>query len=319
MFKKFLVFLFISLIAVGGGVGTYFATSENTKEDKSPKQSEIQYEADEEEITFLEYPDKSQEEKEILERYSNNNDYKIIPVSGSKFKGYLVAIYEPNRIKVVASSKIGASGEYVTEMVKDNNALIGINAGGFADPNNNGDGGTPLGITITKNKMISSNRYTDSRGGIIGFDVNNKLILEQLDEESVVSRGMRDCISFGSYLVKGGQAKEMSGSGAFGPYGRTARSVIGQREDGIVLLLCVDGDRTKDEGATLGEVTEIMQRYGAINVSNLDGGTSCQLVVGNKMINDPTSLNGEHRSRPVSTAFILEKDDVDNGDKSKIE
>lgn len=318
--KKILIFLFLIVVAIVVGVGAYFMNSKKVKKDEIKKVSKVQNEVEEkeEQATLLEFPDKSNEEREILERYSNNNDYKVIPVSGSKFKGYLVAVYEPARIKVVASSTIGASGEYVDKMVKDNDALLGLNAGGFADPNNNGDGGLPLGITITKNRMISSDEYGDSRGGVIGFDANNKLILERLDENSVVQSGIRDCISFGPYLVKDGVAREMTGSGAFGPEGRTARSVIGQRDDGIVLLLCVDGDRTQGEGATLGEVTEIMQRYGATNVSNLDGGTSCQLVVGDKMINDPTSLKGEHRSRPVATAFILEKDDSDNGDSSRV-
>ena len=61
-----------------------------------------------------------------------------------------------------------------------------------------------------------------------------------------------------------------------------------------------------------------MQKYGAVNATNLDGGTSCQLVVGSKMINDPTSLSGEHRSRPVASAFILDADDANNGDSSAV-
>ena len=325
--KKVLIVVVLIILAIAIGVGAYFITSnkEDGKKTTSNKNKEVakveenkEEEEPIEEITYLEYPDKSEEEREILERYSNNNDYKVIPVRGSKFKGYLVAIYEPSRMHVVASSKIGTSGEYVTKMVSDNNALVGINAGGFADPNFDGDGGTPLGITITRNKMISSDKYGDSRGGVIGFNANDQLILEALDSKSVVTKGMRDCISFGPYLMVDGQAKTMTGSGAFGPTGRTARSVIGQRADGIVLLLSVDGDRTKGEGATLGEVTQIMQKYGAVNVSNLDGGTSCQLVVGSEMINDPTSLNGEHRSRPVATAFILDSDDANNGDSTAV-
>lgn len=320
MGKKVLVFIVIIVLAAGVGVGAYFMTSKDNKSSDSQETSGTAKvkEEKEENVEYLEFPEASEEDRQVLERYSNNNDYKVIPVSGSKFEGYLVAIYEPKRMHVVASSKIGAAGEYVTKMVKDNDAIVGINAGGFADPNFDGDGGTPLGITITKNRMITTDKYSDSRGGIIGFNANNELVLEALDSKSVVSKGMRDCISFGPYLVKDGQAKEMTGSGAFGPKGRAARSVIGQREDGIVLLLCVDGDRTKDEGATLGEVTEIMQKYGATNVANLDGGTSCQLVVDDEMINDPTSLEGEHRSRPVATAFILDSDESNDGDSSAV-
>ena len=320
--KAWIVILVLIVIAAGAGAGYYFMTSKGIEPkeilNKLDNNSSKEEEPKEEEVKYLEYPDLSEPERQVLERYSNNNDYKIIPVSGSKFKGYVVAIYEPERIHAVITSKRGYSGEYVDKMVSDNNAIVGINAGGFLDPDFNGDGEDPLGLTITKNRMVVSDKYPDSRGGVVGFDSNNRLILEALDSSSAISRGIRDCISFGPYLLVNGEVKKMTGSGAFGPTGRTARSAIGQREDGIVLLLCVDGDRTKGEGATLGEVVEIMQRYGAVNVSNLDGGTSCQLVVGDKMINDPTSLNGEHRSRPVASAFILENDGANNGDNSLI-
>ena len=321
--KKVLIVVILIILAVGIGVGAYFMTSKEDKKDakaepnKTAKIEEnlVEQEPDEE-VTYLEYPDKSEEERQILERYSNNNDYKVIPISGSKFSGYLVAIYEPSRMHVAVTSKMGNDGEYVDKMVSDNNAVVGINAGGFLDADFNGDGSTPAGLTIARNKMVVSEKYTNSRGGVVGFDANDKLVLEDLDSNSVVSKGMRDCVSFGPYLIVNGQAKKMTGEGAFGPTGRTARSAIGQRDDGIVLLLCVDGDRTKGEGATLPEVIEIMQKYGAVNASDLDGGTSCQLVVEDKMINDPTSLNGEHRSRPVATAFVLDADDSNNGDSS---
>lgn len=321
--KKVLILIILIILAIGIGVGAYFITSKNGKNKKNPEpkkvaKTEEKIEEQDEEVTYLEFPDKSEEDRQILERYSNNNDYKVIPVSGSKFKGYLIAVYEPSRMHVAVTSKMGIDGEYVDKMVSDNNALVGINAGGFADADFNGDGSTPAGLTITKNKMVVSDKYTNSRGGVVGFNANDKLVLEDLDSKSVVSNGMRDCVSFGPYLIVNGQAQKMTGSGAFGPTGRTARSAIGQRDDGIVLLLCVDGDRTKGEGATLPEIIDIMQKYGATNASDLDGGTSCQLVVGSKMINDPTSLNGEHRSRPVATAFVLDADDSNNGDSSAV-
>lgn len=326
MKKKGLIILLLVIVAAGIGIGAYFMSSKDSGKEakvepkKEAKQVEENVEEQEpdEEVTYIEFPDKSEAEREILERYSNNNDYKVIPVSGSKFSGYLVAVYEPSRMHVAVTSKMGNDGEYVDKMVADNNALLGINAGGFADADFNGDGGTPAGLTIARNKMVVSEKYTNSRGGVVGFTAQDKLVLKNLDSKSVVSEGMRDCVSFAPYLIVDGQAQTMTGSGAFGPSGRTARSVIGQREDGIVLLLCVDGDRTKGEGATLPEMIEIMQKYGAVNASDLDGGTSCQLVVGNKMINDPTSLNGEHRSRPVATAFILDSDDSNNGDSSAV-
>lgn len=298
---------------------------ENKKEEKNStnenKVAEVpaQEAEPEEPVTYLEFPEKSEEEREILERYSNNNDYKVIKVSGSKFKGYLIAVYEPERVNVVATSKMGTEGEYVTEMAESNKSYVAINAGGFADENFNGDGGTPLGITVSKGNMITTTQYKNGNAGVIGFNSDNKLVLEQFNSDEVTANDIRDCVSFGPYLIKDGVTQKLTGVGALGPSSRAARTIIGQREDGIVLFLVVDGDRTKGEGATLGEVTEIMNKYGAVNAANLDGGTSSQMTVGTKLINDPTSMNGEHRTRPVATAFILSPDEKDNGDSTVVE
>lgn len=290
---------------------------EEKKSENTVKQTEKK-ENNEEQVTYLEFPDKSEEERQILERYSNNNDYKVIEINENKFKGYLIAIYEPERVNVVTSSKIGVEGEYLTEMSENNKSFVAINAGGFADENFNGDGGTPLGITVTKNNMVTTSQYKNGNAGIIGFNSENKLVLEKYTSDETTANGIRDCVSFGPYLIKDGETQKLTGSGALGPSSRAARTVIGQREDGIVLFLVVDGDRTKSEGATLGEVTDIMKKYGAVNAGNLDGGTSSQMTVGNTLINDPTSMNGEHRTRPVATAFILSADESDNGDKTAI-
>ena len=188
--KSILIFILFVILAVGIGVGVYFVTNSKNNTQETSGKVELNNEENEKvlqdeqgvqekkQVVDFAISQLSEKEKQILERYSNNNDYKVIPISRNKFKGYLVAIYEPERIHVVASSKIGTSGEFVTKMVKDNNAILGINAGGFADPNFDGDGGTPLGITITKNRMITTDKYSTSRGGIIGFNAKNKLVLE---------------------------------------------------------------------------------------------------------------------------------------------
>ena len=61
-----------------------------------------------------------------------------------------------------------------------------------------------------------------------------------------------------------------------------------------------------------------MINYGAYNAANLDGGTSSSMTVNGITINDPTTISGTHRTRPIATAFILEKDDSDDGDYSVV-
>lgn len=91
-------------------------------------------------------------EEAVLKRSNKNNDYKLIRIKEDKFTGYLAVIYDPSRIKTVVTDNLGSSGEYLSEMSRKNKGLIAINAGGFADDNGNGTGGTPLGITISSRK-----------------------------------------------------------------------------------------------------------------------------------------------------------------------
>lgn len=253
-------------------------------------------------------------EKQILERDKNNNDYKIIEIKGNGYKGYLVAIYEPSRVKTVVTKNLGKKGQYLTELAKENNALIAINGGGFSDPNFEGTGGTPLGITVANGRYITSESYYGS-GGLIGFTEDNKLVLGKLTKNQAKTYDIRDGVTFGPFLINNGEPSIVKGNGGWGTAPRTA---IGQREDGIVLFLVLDGRTLTNPGANMLDIIEIMERYGAVTAANLDGGTSTALVVDGTIVNTPINSSGKNETRPISTAFILTKDDEDCGDKSVV-
>ena len=59
----------------------------------------------------------------------------------------------------------------------------------------------------------------------------------------------------------------------------------------------------------MNDLIEIMQNYGAYNAANLDGGTSSVMVVNGEIINDPIDSTGAHKTRYISTGFILTKGD----------
>lgn len=110
--------------------------------------SQIQFKLDDNKGPFA-----NKYEEAVLKRSDKNNDYKIIRIKEDKFTGYLTVIYDPSRIKTVVTSHIGKSGEYLSEMSRKNNSLVAINAGGFADDGGDGNGSTPLGITISSRKI----------------------------------------------------------------------------------------------------------------------------------------------------------------------
>lgn len=244
-------------------------------------------------------------ERQILEKEVGNEDYKIIEIEADDYSGYLAVIYDPSRIHTVTTQYLGTRGEYLVDMAERVNALIAINGGGFVDPNYNSNGSTPCGITVSKGTMLTSATW-DGSGGIIGFTEDNKLVLGKYSSSQVKALGIRDAVTFGPFLIVNGVSSEVLGNGGWGDAPRT---VIGQRQDGIVLFLVIDGRTVSKPGADMDDLIEIMENYGAYNAANLDGGTSSVMVVDGEIINDPIDSTGAHKTRWIASGFYLEAEE----------
>jgi hypothetical protein len=85
---------------------------------------------------------------------------------------------------------------------------------------------------------------------------------------------------------------------------RHPRSAIGFTGD-ATLLVVVDGRQAPySDGMTLAELADLMQRLGARDALNFDGGGSTALVVRGATVNRPSDQSGE---RPVGNALVLER------------
>ena len=266
---------------------------------------------------------KDEYERQILE-HEEGEKYKIVKLEVDGMPAYLAAIYDPTSIKVEVTSSLGSRGEYVTKMAERNNALLAINGGGFMDPGGSSWGGTPTGITISNGKIITNNEYgsATSNGGVIGFTEDGTLMLLKVNTAAEALRqGVTNAVSWGPFLIVNGVSSKISGNGGWGMGARTA---IGQRSDGVVLLLVVDSNASRTKGATMSDLTEIMERYGAVNASNLDGGTSSVMALPKQIaksefnatchdyftnaycaINDPIDSTGTHQTRYIATSFVV--------------
>lgn len=260
-------------------------------------------------------------EKEILTKEHEDDIYKVIPIKEKKYTGYLVAIYNPERVGVATTKYLNIRGQYVTEMASQSNALVAINGGGFIDPNYMSNGGTPHGVVIRDGKVISDKTY-ESAGGLIGFTNDNKMILGKMSANTALQKGVRDAVTFGPFLIVNGKRSFIKGNGGWGTAPRTA---IGQRKDGIVLFLVIDGRKLGLPGADMVDLTNIMSNYGAYNAANLDGGTSSVLVFPESVaktylnetemkrncrekycyINDPIDGGGDHATRWIASSFVV--------------
>lgn len=253
----------------------------------------------EEKITY-----ENEYEREILER-DKDATYKVIRFKLNDCDAYLGVVYDPSLISVGYSKWLGRSGQYIYDMAKEQNSVLTINGGGFKDPGHNSKGADPIGVTIANGKIIS-NEPVAGQWGIIGFNNENTLVLRKsIDAQALINEGVRDAVTMGPFLIVNGKPSIVKGNGGWGIAARTA---IGQRKDGIVLFLVVDSNVSRTKGATLKDLLDVMQRYGAVNASNLDGGTSSVMVENGEMINDPIDSAGRHRTRGIPTIFkVVEK------------
>lgn len=239
-------------------------------------------------------------EKAVLE-HDEDELYKVLRFKVNGCDAYMAVIYDPSKIRVGVSKYIGIGGQYIYDMAEQQNAVLAINGGGFYDPNYNSNGANPLGVTIADGEIITDDAYASNSGGIIGFDFANKLVLlRDADANDAIDMGIRDAVTMGPFLIVNGKMADIKGNGG---WGYAARTAIGQRKDGIVLMLVVDSNEFRTKGASIKDLAEIMARYGAINAANLDGGTSSAMVVEGELINDPINSALEHKTRGIPTIF----------------
>lgn len=240
---------------------------------------------------------KDEYDRQILER-EKNSLYKIIEIKENGYKGYLAAVYDPSKVSVV-TSQYSYKGEYLVDMANRTGAVLAINGGGFSDDSGEGNGGSPIGIVISNGKIINNVR---SGNGIIGFTKENKLYLGKISANEAINIGIRDAVEFGPFLIVNGEVSSVVGNGGYGIH---PRSVIGQRQDGIVLFLVIDGRSLSSKGADMDDLISIMKRYGAINAANLDGGNSAVLVENGKILNNPIDWYNREQTRPIPNGFIV--------------
>ncbi|AFM41667.1 antirepressor regulating drug resistance protein [Desulfosporosinus acidiphilus SJ4] len=223
---------------------------------------------------------------------------KIEDITGPTYKGKVMLIKDPKRVQLAITKNIGVKGERISDLVKDKGAIAGINAGGFADPNGQGTGAFPEGLIMHDGKIVY-NDVGDKAVNIVGFDEQGKLVAGNMTAKKLLKSNLREVATFSPNLIVNGKAV-ISGDGGWGIAPRTG---IGQRADGTVIFVVIDGRQpTWSLGATLRDLTKVFADYQAVNAVNLDGGSSSEMVYQGKVQNRLSSLYGE---RYLPTAFIV--------------
>ena len=228
----------------------------------------------------------------------NDNGIERYDIAEKKFKGYMLVINDPTRIKVGYSSKIGKEGQRTSEIARDNNAIAAVNAGAFKDVSGElwtGTGGNPTGIIMSNGETHHNDIKNESeKTEVVALTKTGKLLVGGHSIKEMKEAGVTEAVSFGPALIVNGQKVIKSGNGG---WGIADRSAIAQRKDGAIMILVVDGRQKGSLGATLRDVQDVLYKNGAINATNLDGGSSSTLFYNDEIINNPSDSLGE-RSIP---------------------
>ena len=238
-------------------------------------------------------------DKAILTREKGNEEYKLLNIKVGSADGYLVAIYDPSKVRLIAKEQLGTKyGERIITMCERYKGTVCINGGGFVDKGYGS--GIPNGYVVKDGKIIWSDGY-NPKAELIGFTNDNKLLLTTDSAENAIkNKNLRDALEFGPFLIVNGKPLEIVGD----PWGKAPRVAIAQRKDGVVLFLVVDGQNYVF-GASLKDMIETLQKYGAYNAANLDGGTSATLVINNEVRNKPSGGAASTNGRYVITGWGL--------------
>ncbi|MBR6257637.1 MAG: phosphodiester glycosidase family protein [Lachnospiraceae bacterium] len=222
----------------------------------------------------------------------------IEEVNEGIYKGMIMIVPDPSRVVIgtLPSYSTGGVGKLLSKFIEDYGAIGGTNAGGFYDPGGSGLGGCPDGMVL-ENGVI---RYGTDQvyKNVIGISADHRLLLGNWTPQQALDAGCVSAVSFydGLVLIKDGVPQEGLNSGV------NPRTAIGQREDGTMLLLVIEGRHAGSLGATADDLRDIFVRYGAVNASMLDGGTSAIMFFHGEQVTRGSNLLG---MRYLPTAMLV--------------
>ena len=155
------------------------------------------------------------------------------------------------------------------------------------------------GGLIANGEVLEESDNTES---LITLTKDGKLVLINSSVNQLDQAGNTEwAVCFSPFLIVNGNPAQFTGNAG----GQQPRTAIGQRADGIILLVTIEGRGANGSfGINYEDLTEIFLKYGCINAANLDGGGSTTLVVENEVINDPVSF-GKEGERKVYDALVF--------------
>lgn len=219
-----------------------------------------------------------QEDSEEWENFPDG--IRIDTYTGETFTARVMIVRDPSKVYLAASSNplsMDTPGIRMDQAMEQENAIAAVNAGPYYDDGSDGwaVGSVPYGLALSENAVIWNDEQA-AKCGFAGFNKDNILIVaSSMTEEVAKELEIRDGCSSGPVLMVNGKVNwEIYESNS----GYMPRTVIGQRTDGAILLICAGGLNPDSLGASYHHMIDILKEYGAVNACALKGGLSSNML-----------------------------------------
>ena len=117
----------------------------------------------------------------------------LVGVTGANYRGVMMVVQDPGRVFVGTPELYGGVGLTLQSMVAKYDAVGGINAGAFEDPNGTGLGGIPEGIVISNGELKWGSPASVTT--VIGFDGGGILHVGRMSAQDALDTAERNLYS----------------------------------------------------------------------------------------------------------------------------
>lgn len=250
----------------------------------------------------------------MTETETSDPDVQIFEFTGKDLDGTALILSDASRLFCGTVPEFAYDyGQTVPEMIESyENA--GYNISGGINGGNFDDGGTgssytamPLGVVISEGEPVFAEYGYDTACHITGLTKDGKLISGNFSINEALQLGVRDAVytteKDGPFLIIDGeiQYSQLTDPSVYGA-GKNPRTAIGQRADGSIIMLVINGRQPSSLGASFEDLALIMKEFGAVTAAAMDGGTSSQMIWDGTILNHPFSAFG---LRMCPTAWLI--------------
>lgn len=249
-------------------------------------------------------------------------------------------VFDPDRSRYTLLPAINNPGCPVSETVKREQAIAGVNAGYF----NLKDGQSAGYITINGKQICDPHQNAALTGNIklqpylaqifnrselrllINKNGRREMRIQPHNDPLPPGYILKHAIQAGPQLLPAITSKEEAfiridpdgtTTDAIGSGKTAARTAFGITKNGLALLLCIDGKKQDEfsSGITLQALGQLLKRLGCINAINFDGGTSSTMIIHSPKKTDPVCINeyiivcGKSPETKIKSVLLIKQED----------